>query len=407
MDMRKQIIVASGADDATDATNNSSNSSGLDHWMAPQSGQLRNVNRFSDINITGCSADGAGVGADIDDIVVEMNISQCSIEGGASEPPDGRQLDYLFKPWRIPTGLVDCLYSREYSGLARHRQLNRLIDSSFVRSNSWELKDYLNVPTTISTISIAISKDGAYIATSHGDHTVKVFNFKSAEIFRVLRGHPRTPWTVKFHPLDSNVIASGCLGGEVRIWNIDLGVCTNFVTMDNSIISIAFHPQGSCIAISSGYLLSMWDYRHMMAPAHGGYLAGEDPLNEWKAVRHPRNIRAVMFHPSGEYLFVAAPDHPKSSLASTANILRLYAIPCVILAFEADGDEGMADDTLDLWAMPTVIPEVKSHELHLIAPLLMNSCHVCRCIYTLMVGWMCLKMDSSYSRVRCSVSPLM
>ena len=34
-----------------------------------------------------------------------------------------------------------------------------------------------------------------------------------------LVGHPRTPWTVKFHPSDPNMVASGCLGGELRIWD--------------------------------------------------------------------------------------------------------------------------------------------------------------------------------------------
>jgi WD40 repeat protein len=335
----------------------------LDQWVADGSACNNSNNGRRNLCEDDNSINGVNELVDENDISVDMMNISASEDGnfGGDEDKDGtRLLDFIVKPWKMPYNMVDCLYLREYSGLSRQRQLTQLTDAQFVKCHEWELKDYLNAPTTISTISIAISKDGGFIATSHGDHTVKVFNFRTAEIRRVLRGHPRTPWTVKFHPLNSNVLASGCLGGEVRVWDVTLGVCTNYVTMDNSIISIAFHPQGDCLAISSGYLLSMWDYRHMMAPAHGGYQAGEDPLNEWKSIRHPRNIRAVMFHPSGEYIFVAAPDHPKSTLNSTANILRLYAIPCVILSLEGyDGDEGLADDTLDLWTMPTVIPEVR------------------------------------------------
>ena len=36
-------------------------------------------------------------------------------------------------------------------------------------------------------------------------------------IIQVFDGHPRTPWTAKYHPTDSDIIASGCLGCEVSI----------------------------------------------------------------------------------------------------------------------------------------------------------------------------------------------
>jgi hypothetical protein len=52
-----------------------------------------------------------------------------------------------------------------------------------------------NIP---STIAIAWSSDGFYFASTHGgDHSVKVFSFDSHEQIANLRGHPRTPWTVK------------------------------------------------------------------------------------------------------------------------------------------------------------------------------------------------------------------
>lgn len=33
---------------------------------------------------------------------------------------------------------------------------------------------------------------------------------------QTLVGHPRTPWSVKFHPTDPRYVASGCLGFQVR-----------------------------------------------------------------------------------------------------------------------------------------------------------------------------------------------
>jgi WD40 repeat protein len=55
-----------------------------------------------------------------------------------------------------------------------------------------------------------------FVASTHGDHTVKIFKHCNSECVHVFHGHPRTPWTVKFHPSDSNIVASGCLGCEVQ-----------------------------------------------------------------------------------------------------------------------------------------------------------------------------------------------
>ena len=73
-----------------------------------------------------------------------------------------------------------------------------------------------------TTISMAISHDDSYLATTHGDHTVKVYDLRSGQLIREFRGHPRTPWTVKFHPQDSNILCSGCIGGEARVWCINV-----------------------------------------------------------------------------------------------------------------------------------------------------------------------------------------
>lgn len=57
------------------------------------------------------------------------------------------------------------------------------------------------------------------MASTHGDHTVKITCAHTGELIRTLEGHPRTPWTVKYHPTNHNIVASGCLGFQVRIWD--------------------------------------------------------------------------------------------------------------------------------------------------------------------------------------------
>lgn len=93
-------------------------------------------------------------------------------------------------------------------------KIEDLIEDKFVNGHHRLIS--IPMPANVSsTISISMSHDGQYFATTHGDHTVKVFLYHSFKLVREFRGHPRTPWTVKFHPNDSDKLASGCLGCQV------------------------------------------------------------------------------------------------------------------------------------------------------------------------------------------------
>jgi len=176
----------------------------------------------------------------------------------------------------------------------------------------------------------------------------------------VFHGHPRTPWTVKYHPIDSNIVASGCLGSEVRVWNIQKNFCMNVIRYDNSVISLAFHPSGQFISVASGLLVYFWDWKEGMAVVHGGYPLGRCPYAESRGfnmngqprriISHSRNIRAVMFHPDG-YVFIAAPDPPRVPSATFT--------PCRLYAFDFDliFDVSMPPH-IELQNLPTVVPQI-------------------------------------------------
>ncbi len=102
---------------------------------------------------------------------------------------------------------------------------------------------YCELPkTTKSTISISFSPCGKYFASTHGDHTVKIISYLEGRIIQTLIGHERTPWTVKFHPTDSNIVASGCLAFDVRIWDIALGQTVRRIKVDKHVVGLDFHP---------------------------------------------------------------------------------------------------------------------------------------------------------------------
>ena len=66
-------------------------------------------------------------------------------------------------------------------------------------------------PTTKSTIALAFSSDRRTLASTHGDHTVKLVDVSGRGgsegcVLAELEGHPRTPWTVKFHPTNPYLV---------------------------------------------------------------------------------------------------------------------------------------------------------------------------------------------------------
>ncbi|EKX36884.1 hypothetical protein GUITHDRAFT_48381, partial [Guillardia theta CCMP2712] len=101
---------------------------------------------------------------------------------------------------------------------------------------------------------------GAYFATSHGDHTIRIISVLTGQTIAVLEGHTRTPWTLRFHRLQSNLLVSGCLNGDLKVWDIHTQTCLRFASLGTErVTSVAFHPEKFLIAASCGRELFFWD----------------------------------------------------------------------------------------------------------------------------------------------------
>jgi WD40 repeat protein len=89
---------------------------------------------------------------------------------------------------------------------------------------------------------------------------------------------------VKFHPFINTIVVSGCLGGEVRIWDIqrDDGPLLEMkfpffsedpkqeqpkVKRDSGILSLCFHNNGQNVAVACGPHVYLWDYSNGKDPA--------------------------------------------------------------------------------------------------------------------------------------------
>ncbi|XP_055813791.1 uncharacterized protein LOC129883209 isoform X2 [Solanum dulcamara] len=193
------------------------------------------------------------------------------------------------------------------------------------------------LPPPRSTIAAAFSPDGKTLASTHGDHTVKIIDCQSGKCLKVLSGHRRTPWVVRFHPLYSEMLASGSLDHEVRLWDAKTAECIGSRDFYRPIASIAFHAQGEVLAVASGHKLYMWHYNRRGEASSPAIV-----------LKTRRSLRAVHFHPHGAPFLLTAEvndlDSSDSSMTlatSPANELPIMSLPFMIWPSITRGDPRM------------------------------------------------------------------
>ncbi|KAK9287832.1 hypothetical protein L1049_016274 [Liquidambar formosana] len=205
------------------------------------------------------------------------------------------------------------------------------------------------LPPPRSTIAAAFSPDGKTLASTHGDHTVKIIDCQTGTCLKLLSGHRRTPWVVRFHPLYPEILASGSLDHEVRIWDASTAECIQFRDFYRPIASIAFHAQGELLAVASGHKLYIWHYNRR----------GETS-SPTIVLKTRRSLRAVHFHPhAAPFLLTAEVNDLDSSdssmtLATSPGYLR-YPPPTVYLADAHSSDRSSLADGLPLMSFPFLV----------------------------------------------------
>jgi len=178
------------------------------------------------------------------------------------------------------------------------------------QSDEQEEGDVRTSNNAVSTISIAFSPDSQTMASTHGDHTVKITCCSTGDLLQTLEGHPRTPWTVKYHPTDINIVASGCLGCQVRVWDWKGGNCLRMIRLDHAIISLSFHPSGHILAVASGSRLHFWDYNNFGGRHDENGNVNNNTRGALTEVEQRHMLRCVHFPPNGTTLIVGGTNPP-------------------------------------------------------------------------------------------------
>jgi activator-of-BECN1-regulated-autophagy protein 1 len=221
-----------------------------------------------------------------------VSASATPLDAG-SAPPSAVRVGEMYERLRAreldPGGRLGARAARGGRASTSSVSVSRAHDESL---RSWAESDALRHctatyselrPAPRSTIAAAYSPDGKLLASTHGDHTVKLIDCRTGRCVRVLTGHRRTPWVVRFHPSDSNVLVSGSLDHQVRVWNATSAECILCFDFGKPIASLAFNAAGDVLAVASGHKLYAWRYRNM--PQWDERRASRDPEARAAAAR--------------------------------------------------------------------------------------------------------------------------
>ncbi|CAI9736865.1 serine-rich adhesin for platelets-like [Octopus vulgaris] len=143
-----------------------------------------------------------------------------------------------------------------------------------------------------ATFLMDFSPDGSRMASSHGDHSVRITDIVTRKCTHILQGHPRTPWCLAFHPSANDILASGCLGGEVRIWDLHGRGSEVWTAPHGSVIAtLAFHPTDHVLVFATADEIYFWDW------------SKSQPFACCKTARSFERVRWLCFDPLGHYLY--------------------------------------------------------------------------------------------------------
>ncbi|KAG6394866.1 hypothetical protein SASPL_145456 [Salvia splendens] len=216
-------------------------------------------------------------------------------------------------------------------------------------------------PRPRSTIAAAFSPDGKTLASTQckfkskifdcgsGDHTVKIISCQTGKCLKVLSGHRRTPWVVRFHPLYPDILASGSLDHEVRLWDAKAAKCIGSRNFHRPIASIAFHARGEILAVASGHKLYMWHYTK-----------GRNASSPTTILKARRTLRAVHFHPHATpFLLTAEVNDLDSSdlsmIPATSRGYLHYPPPTIYLADEHTNYQSNSRNDVPAMPVPFLI----------------------------------------------------
>lgn len=160
---------------------------------------------------------------------------------------------------------------------------------------------HTSLPSSVkSTFIMTFSPDGQRVASTHGDHRIYICDLNTGKLLDTLKGHPKTPWCLAWHPINRDILASGCLAGEVRVWDLKSKACESWTSPSNTIIaSLDFHPKERVLVVATANDIHFWDWSE------------SEPFAKTTTSHDKEKVKFVLFDSSGTKLITGISNVPK------------------------------------------------------------------------------------------------
>lgn len=214
-----------------------------------------------------------------------------------------------------------------------HHFADRAIDHRPMVNEKFDLPS-----RTRTTFITAFSNDNSLLASCHGNHNTHILDVKTRKVVRSLSGHARSPWCVTFHPKTNEIVATGSLNGEVRVWDLrgDGSESWTLELPDEdqvAIASLSFHPYDHVLAIAGGNEIYFWDW------------SLPQPFASVKTNTKEERVRLVRFDPWGHSIITGVGGVEDDEVDHDSDSDPLPSMPTASLLSNQPVDDG--DNTQD------------------------------------------------------------
>lgn len=213
--------------------------------------------------------------------------------------------DDFIRLWDMGSGRISELagHHGDGSSVAISRDGNYLASgSSDGRIRLWNLKARASKPFASVDAhqdkirSIAFSPDGNLLASAGSDNLVHLWRFVEGELelWKTYDGHKNGVWSVDFSP-EGNTLATGSWDNTIHLWNFKTDRANRLSGHRGPVLAVAFSPDGARLASGS------WDQTVRLWEAQSG--------RELDVIRvHTAPVTVVAFDPAGKVLASGAKD---------------------------------------------------------------------------------------------------
>jgi WD40 repeat protein len=200
----------------------------------------------------------------------------------------------------------------------------------------------LSIPVTVK-----FSPDGQVLATGDMDGEVRLWRVADGKNLLTCKEHTSWVWSIAFSP-NGHIIASGSDDKTVKLWDVSTGQC--YLTLrghNQQVWSVAFSPDGHIIASASeDQTVKLWDIKT------GECVQTLEGHTNW--------VRSVAFSPDGKRLASGSDDHTVKlwdlKTGKSCQTLQEHTAQVWSVAYSCDGHiiaSSSSDRTVKLWHIQT------------------------------------------------------